>query len=555
MSFDNPRILGFLLVFIILIPAVLIRYRKSRERAALFASASPSHERGSLLRELRLRMIMSDVFFLLFTGLLIIALAGPRWGVRIVADYRRGVDVILAFDLSRSMDVRDCFPPQESGSAAKQEGISRLERALDIAGDLSVSLGDVRFGAAIGKGKGVLAVPLTYDTETVISFLYSLDSMAITGRGTNLESLIGAASGAFQDSVPSRRGIILFTDGEALSGSFQAAAEKARKDGIALSIVGLGSDGGGKVPVEKSVDAPDGFLLAPDGTPVISARQTDVLRNGAERTGGVYISGSRADAARFLGTYTNALSAESRLTGHRREANPRWRIFVLAAMACLGGARLMGFSRRRQMRQGGKNLAALSVLLCAITFLFSSCENTQAKLLILEGNFFSSRGFYTEAISSYLKAMDYDEAAPYAEYGLGSAYFALEEGDAALERYRTAEQNLSERGEDAELKYRIHYNRGIIYFEKGAYVEAASAFREALEADGSRIEAKRNLELSLLTISRTSPPQAAPGGAESGREGPGGSSSVLFDYLRQKEQEQWKSREWSGESDSSGPDY
>jgi len=561
MSFDNPRVLGLLLLFIAYIPFVIVRWRKSRESAALFAAAAPSDERELLLKELRQRMILSEVFFLLFVGFLVIALAGPRWGVRIVPDYRRGVDVVLAFDLSRSMNVRDC-PPVSRDRSAAQSNISRLERGIDIARELVTALGDVRIGAAIGKGKGILAVPLTHDSETVMIFLYSLESAAITGRGTNLESLVNAASSSFQDSIPTRRVIILFSDGEAHSGSFQLSVERARKEGISLSAVGLGSDEGGPVPVEPGPDALNGFLVEADGRPVISARQGDVLRSGAEKTRGIYVSGSRNDAAQVLAGYINSLSAESRLSGHRREANPRWRIFVLAAIASLAGMRIMGFSRRPPQPGTGKLRGTpwLMVLVCFVLFSASSCARTQGKLLVMEGNFFNARGFYTEAISSYLKALYYDEAVPYAEYGLASAYFSLEEGNAALERYRAAEQGLSElRGEDPELRYRIYYNTGIIHFEKGEYNEAARAFRDALKVDGSRIDAKRNLELSLLTINRSSSPQTASssGNTEEGREGTSssGENSALFEYLRQKEQEQWKSREWTGEDDSSGPDY
>jgi Ca-activated chloride channel family protein len=535
----------FLILLVLLVPVVVIRYRKSRKGLSLFAAAAPSGERESMLKELRLRMIASDIFFLLFSCFLIIALAGPRWGLRITADHRRGVDLVFAFDLSRSMNVEDCHPSRLA------DRISRLERGKEIAWDLAAALADVRIGAAVGKGRGVLAVPLTYDSETIMAFLYSLDSRTVSGRGTDLESLITAASSSFQDSMPSRRVIILFSDGEALSGSFQTAVDKMRKAGIALTAVGLGSDQGGSVPVEKSIDAPDGMLLTPDGKAVVSSRQGGVLRNGAEKTGGIYVDGNRNDAAQVLADYANSLSAESRLSGYRREANPRWQIFVFAAMICLGAARILGFMRRR--RKNRWILAALIYL-----FLLSSCAKTQGKLFIMEANFYNARGFYTEAISSYLKALDYNDAAPYAEYGLGAAYFALEEGTAAMERYRTAEKGLLTKREDhSELRYRIQYNSGIIHFEKGEYSEAVQAFRDALKTDGSRIEAKRNLELSLLTIARINTPQtaSAEGRSESSREASNGASPVIFEYLRQKEQEQWKSREWAGEDDSRGPDY
>ena len=549
MSFDYPVFLFFLLILVAFIPFVVIRYLKSREKAALFAAAAPSNRREPLLKELRLRIIMSDIFFLLFLGLLIIALAGPRWGLRIVSDYRRGVDLVLAFDLSRSMNVRDC-PPYRSSEV---DSISRLERGMEIAQELVALLGDVRLGAAIGKGRGVLAVPLTYDSETVLNFLYILDSGSVTGKGTNLETLLNASLTAFQDSIPSRRGIILFSDGEVLSGSLQRALDKTRRAGITVSAVGLGSDAGGPVPLdpsnERGLEPMEGYLLRADGRTVISSRRTDSLRSGAEKSGGVYVDGARDDAARLLAAYVNSLSAESRLQGQRREANPRWRFFILAAMACLGGVRLMGFSRRRGRR------GILPVLLCLT--MFSSCARTQGKLLVLEANFFNTRGYYTEAIASYLKALNYNDATPYAEFGLASAFFSLEEGEASLARYSEAEKAMGLMYEDhGELRYRIHYNMGIIYFENGEYEEAVHEFREALKVDGSRIEAKRNLELSLITSARSSSPQAVSSEeTEGGEEGSGGGSSVLFEYLKAKEQEQWKSREWTEESDFSGLDY
>jgi len=340
--------------------------------------------------------------------------------------------------------------------------------------------------------------------------------------------------------------------------------------------VGLGSDEGGPIPLtepsaqQRRIRETAGeFLLGANGEPIISSRQESLLRSGAEKTGGIYVDGSRNDASNILAEYMKSLSAESRLSGYRRESNPRWRIFVIAAMICLALMRIMGFTRRKsrqdetgeqQKLSAGNNVKSrwiLSGLICLV--FFGSCAKTQGKLLIMEANFFNARGFYTQAIASYLKALSYEDAAPYAEYGLGSTYFAMEENAAALERYKTAETGLLElrREGHGELRYRLHYNAGIIYFEQGDYEEAADAFRDALKVDGSRIEAKRNLELSLISFERNSSPQAASARTrtENAQAGTSSGSSVIFEYLKEKEQEQWKSREWEAESDHSGPDY
>ncbi|MDR3341423.1 MAG: tetratricopeptide repeat protein [Treponema sp.] len=177
----------------------------------------------------------------------------------------------------------------------------------------------------------------------------------------------------------------------------------------------------------------------------------------------------------------------------------------------------------------------------------------------MEGNFFNSRGMYTEAIASYMKALEHTEVLPYAEFGLGSVYVSLDEGDVALERFGAAEAALRDMPQHThpELVYRIHYNTGVVRFEKGDYAGATAAFRSALEADGSRIEAKRNLELSLLSLSRSNT-EAASGAVQANQdrtEKAEAGATALFDYLRRKEQDQWKSREWIEDTPVSGPDY
>jgi Ca-activated chloride channel family protein len=171
----------------------------------------------------------------------------------------------------------------------------------------------------------------------------------------------------------------------------------------------------------------------------------------------------------------------------------------------------------------------------------------------MEGNFFNSQGMYTEAISSYLKALQYPETVPYGEYGIGSVYLALDERNAALQRFAAAERALGALPleEHRELAYRIQYNHGVIFFEGENFTGAVEKFRNALEIDSGRIEAKRNLELSLLSLSKTASSASAP--ADLSRERSG--TEALFEYIRQKEQNQWKSREWIENTPAAGPDY
>jgi Ca-activated chloride channel family protein len=524
LSFDQPWVLSG---FVLFIPLAVFRFLRYRRIRGLFSAAAVKGPSGG---SLGLRYFYSGLFFWIFLACLILALAGPRWGSRVVMEYHRGLDVVFAVDVSRSMEIRDVpAPGEESGTGE----VSRLERGLWIARQIVAASPEIRFAAAAGKGRGQLAVPLTGDTGLVLSFLQGLKGFSLTGRGTNLESLINAASSAFVIPFPARRLILLVSDGEALTGSLRAALERCREEDIALAVLGMGSDDGAAVPPDQ-----DNGENSPE---TISRRQGEILRYAAERTGGIYIDGNAKDAAFLLTEHLRSLAPESGVRTGRREPKPRWDFFVTAAIFAFALSKLCMLKRR------GKILSGL------LLFLLCSCSPVSGKLLILEGNFFNSRGMYTDAASSYLKALEYDEAAPYAEYGLGAVYFSLDQGGAALERYGAAEKLLGAlpSGEHRELRYRIPYNRGLVLFGEGKYTEAAESFRAALEIDGSRIEAKRNLELSLLSLSR----EKTGAGRNNTDHVPEEAEAALFDYLRRKEENQWKSREWIEEDSPPGPDY
>jgi Ca-activated chloride channel family protein len=170
----------------------------------------------------------------------------------------------------------------------------------------------------------------------------------------------------------------------------------------------------------------------------------------------------------------------------------------------------------------------------------------------MEGNFHLAAGRYHRAIAAYINALAFSEETPYAEFALGTAYLALNESAAARERFERARRAALKRNRenDRELLYRLAYNTGILYFEAGNSEEAAGEFRRALKYDSRRLDAKRNLELSLLSLSgrEAAPPDASP--VDFARTGGG---DTLLEYMRQKERERWKSREQT--EAASGLDY
>jgi Ca-activated chloride channel family protein len=316
LSFDHKE---YLFALFLLVPAALamaIHWRRQGSFLNLFRGGS-----GPDLKQIRRRYLLSSLAFLAFCGCMAIALAGPRQGFVLAPDHRRGSDMVLALDLSRSMDARD------------GGGASRLERAAAIARELVAGEGgNVRWAVAIGKGSGVLAIPLTNDAETVLGFLEGISGAALTGQGTNLEDLLDAAIRAFKSGFPGKRWILLFSDGEALQGNFPAALERALAADIAIVSLGLGTEAGAPVP----------------GQPVTSRLERALLENAARRSGGAYIDGMGDDAAKLV---REKLRESGGPGNFRRESRPLAHLFILAGIAAFGFSRLAGKSRRPRRRE------------------------------------------------------------------------------------------------------------------------------------------------------------------------------------------------------------
>jgi Ca-activated chloride channel family protein len=192
-----------------------------------------------------------------------------------------------------------------------------------------------------------------------------------------------------------------------------------------------------------------------------------------------------------------------------------------------------------------------------LVLLFCSCSDFRAKILISEGNVFYANGDYAQAAGCFFNALPYKGTAPYAEYAIGTSYLAMDEGEAALSHFIKAGEETAAKKENRELLYRIRYNTGIIHFQNGEYLEAAEDFKNALRIEPSRIEAKHNLELSLLSAYR----KQEQANVQSTRTGgitenkTESRSGVLLDFMRQREAEKWKSFEWDGPNGDDSPDY
>lgn len=205
-----------------------------------------------------------------------LALAGPRYGHEWREARRRGVDLMVALDCSRSMLAADLAP-------------DRLTWAKRKVMDLAEALRGDRVGLVAFAGTAFVQCPLTLDHGALRLFLDTLGPEAMPVGGTDLEAALDAALKGFDPRLDTDRAIVLITDGEPTAGDALAAARRAAQAGVRVFCLGLGAEGGAPVPDPKA-----GFKKERDGSLKLARLDLDTLRAVAEATGGASV---RAEAS------------------------------------------------------------------------------------------------------------------------------------------------------------------------------------------------------------------------------------------------------------------
>ena len=259
-----------------ILPVLALLYLRAERRSAqiLHQFVSPR-----LLPQLagnvdRLRRAIRFGIVLLSLALAIVALAQPRWGYTYEDVKRRGLDLLLAVDTSRSMLSNDVAP-------------NRLERVKLAAQDLVAELNGDRVGLIAFAGRAFLQAPLTIDYDAAIESVNDLDTKTIPEGGTNISEAIALSVRTFGKSAMGNRALVIFTDGEELSGDAVKEAKKAADAGVRIFTVGVGTSQGSLIPVTGENGA--GFVKDAKGQVVKSRLDEKRLREVANTTEGIYL--------------------------------------------------------------------------------------------------------------------------------------------------------------------------------------------------------------------------------------------------------------------------
>lgn len=211
-------------------------------------------------------------FFLFAFALGCVALANPRKPDDDSAEIRKGIDVVVAIDVSNSMLATDVAP-------------SRLTLAQNLLTGLIDKMPNDRVGLIVFAGNAYTQMPLSTDHEAAKLFISTASPGAVPEQGTSINDALLQSDAAFEEGSQRFKTIVLVTDGETHDEGALLTAQRLAKQGVMINSVGLGSASGATI-LDTTTNSPK---KDEDGNVVISKLNENFLQQLAQTTNGTYV--------------------------------------------------------------------------------------------------------------------------------------------------------------------------------------------------------------------------------------------------------------------------
>ncbi len=409
----------------------------------------------------------------------IVALIRPKWGYRWEEVKRRGVDIMIALDVSKSMLAEDVSP-------------NRIERAKREIIDLLKILEGDRVGLVAFAGTSFLQTPLTLDYGAVQIFLDDLDTDLIPVPGTAIGAAIDTAVKSFNNDDKKSRVLILITDGEDHQGSPVEAAKLAGKQQIKIYAIGIGKEGGAPIPDRQN----GGFKKDRSGELILTKLDEESLQKIALNTGGSYVRSVSGDLdlEKIYDDIRKNVEDKELKSGRRKRYEERYQWPLIIAILLL----ILEFiySERRKIKVS-KNAQKLIVIIISgmtiVTPTYAELTSSSSK----QAEQFYAEKKYPEALKEFVDAQIDDPDSAGLKYNLANTYYQMKD----YEKANKLLQSTALYG-DNQLSQKSYYNLGNVAYRSGKLQEAVEFYKKALELDPNDQDAKFNLEFVRREIKK-----------------------------------------------------
>ena len=442
MTFQSPI---WLIVPALLIPALILFYviTEQRARKRLSKFAGHSYLEALIASYCPARRNIKATLLILCITLGCLALSRPQFGHTYREEKRRGVDFVIALDVSKSMLAEDIKP-------------NRLERAKLAIQDLLENTKGDRVGLVAFAGSAFLQCPLTLDYDAFRQTLNSVNPEILSTQGTDIAGALMEAQASFAKDN-NQKVVVMITDGEDLEAEGILQAKKAKEEGLTIYTVGVGLPEGELIPINNARGQRE-WLKDPSGNLVRTKLDEQTLKQIAVASHGAYVPlGATGEGLKFVYEHCLSLIPDQERESHLQKVPiERYQWPLALAIGCWIAHGLLG-TRRSQ-----KILANSAKLL-----LFSLCLFTPDPLQAFgfnKGKSLYKKGKYEEASQYFQKQIDSEPETAVHHYNLGITKLRNGEHKEAAEALTKA---LELEKENTDFQSEIYEARALSRYQHG----------------------------------------------------------------------------------------
>ena len=487
------------------IALILMGYSAWKNRNALTKFGAKPNTRQSL------RSIVSGISLVVGIVFLALACMDIRWGKTTRDVPQKGLEVVFALDVSRSMLAEDVSP-------------NRLARARQQINDMVSEMAGDRIGLVVFAGEAKQAIPLTNHYNDFRQKLDTVGPHSVSRGGSQLGVAIESAADAFVSKTNDHKTIILFTDGEDQESKPVELAKKLYADkGMRIFTVGLGDiDTGARIPQDRQES---GQFIEHQGQQVWSKLNGSILREIATETHAAYIPAGtkRVNMADVYHNYVAQVEKSEFETAKVNAFIPRFQWFALPAFVCLLMHGWLTTTKNQNRTATGFGAApaasALPLTTLAVSMLVLLPGSTNAQTTepstsrtiaqqINAANALVRQDNNREAIDAFnaIEATTRQERDAL-NYNLAIAHYGSTDFDAALTLFAESANSGNDRIA-ADSRYNIgncHFAKSLPLAEQpdAAIQElklAVAQYRSAIRLDRQHDDARENLERAMKLI-------------------------------------------------------
>ncbi|MGO8995247.1 MAG: VWA domain-containing protein [Polyangiaceae bacterium] len=486
MRFAEPNWLLAGLVAVTLLVVLLVRSERLRSRAlALLEGARlrPGATASGLRRWLRVTVCALAV------AMGFVALARPQKGTHWETVERKGTDLMLLVDTSKSMDTDDVKP-------------TRLERSKLAIRDLVNRFPGDRVGLVAFAGDAFVQSPMTLDHDALLESLDALDTSVIARGGTDIGRGIDVATEALATEPGHQKIMVLLTDGEDLEGQGLEEAKRASAAGVTIDTVGVGTLAGELVPAKDARGATVGVTRDEAGNPVRSRLDEAGLQAIAAAAHGAYRP-LGPDGRGLDRLYDESLAGLSQVdaSSRTRRVYSEW-FEVPLAFALFGIVldALLGRRWRRVRRSTRRALASAPSTVAAAAALLLMTVPTLAHASVEDGARAYAGGHFDDAAKQFEAESARKPKDARLAFNAGDAAYRAGHYDAADAAFKRAVA-----AADPKLQQQVLYNEGDVLYRIGEskkpeerdqtilqWKAAIKAYDGAIALDGKDADARFN---------------------------------------------------------------